>query len=324
MAQQQRPPQQPQVNPVSAVETVVNTIHDAAMQNILRAALPKDGNLQRFTDAAAAALRNNPVAFHDCNKVSLYNAIADAARKGVIPDGKRGAITVFNTKVRSNPDVWEKRAQFMIMPEGIIEAFNKAGIDAYAQSVYENDEFRFWADDEGQHVEHNFNPFLDRGARIGAYASGKRKNSRTYVEAMSNDELKRARSKSRTPDKGPWVEFPERMEQKSALHRLDKRMPGAGVIGDEDAEPEQIVAGVAGNDETSVETGNADGTGGNQQTNSAVEAITDESRRPRGLQAIIDSEPENVEVGQAYTQDRQIRNSEQGEVIQQSPNGAPF
>lgn len=298
-------------NPQSTgTDIAINTLKAPEFQSTLRSQLPKDVPLDRFTEAAAAALRNNPDAFHDCDRNSLYNAIADAARKGVIPDGKQGALTVFNTNVAPAGQAkrWVKKAQFMIMPEGIIAAFNKAGIDAYAQSVYANDDFKFWADDDGQHVTHNFNPFQDRGERIGSFASGKRKNGRPYVEAMSMDELKRAMTKSKGYDRdtgkvrGPWFEWPERMEQKSALHRLDKRMPGAGIVGDEDVEPDVMVATVPQGADTGTTDSNMEAVPGVGKT----QALTDGSKRPRGLQGIIDAdiepEPEMVHATRQMSQ----------------------
>jgi phage RecT family recombinase len=307
--------EQQQSNPL---QTVLNTLRAPEYQDILRKSLSDPKKLDAFTEATAAALRSNPKVFVDCEKTSLYNAILEAARRGIVPDGKQGALAPFSTKVSKNPDRWVTKAQFMIMPQGIIDAFAKVGITAYAQSVYENDNFKFWSDDTGQHVDHRYNPFHDRGARIGAYAAGVTKGGKTYVEAMNADELARARAKSKTPDKGPWVEWPERMEQKSALHRLDKRMPGAGVAGDEDVEPETVVQTVEAQAPPADVGTNQ---GGNEQAKAA--AITDETKRPRGLQSIIDSEiepePEKVQSNQAAQS--QVT---QGSTIEQAEGGSPF
>jgi recombination protein RecT len=296
--------------PGKALEVILNTVRAEDYQAILRKSISDPKKLDAFTEATAAALRSNPGVFIDCDKTSLYNSILEAARRGILPDGKQGALAPFNTNVapKGQKEIWVKKVQFMIMPAGIIEAFARVGIKAYAQSVYANDDFRFWSDDSGQHVEHNYNPFIDRGERIGSYASGITRDGRCYVEAMSMDELARARSKSKNPDKGPWKEWPERMEQKSSLHRLDKRMPGASILGDDDVEPEQVVATVpaGGVPDTAGSAGPVPGAsqataGGPEATGQPARTarLTDESKRPRGLQAIIDAEEaQPVEVEQ--------------------------
>jgi phage RecT family recombinase len=294
-----QPPRPPGTN------VVVNTLKAQEMQTVLKAALPRDVPLDRFTDATIAAMNANPDIF-ECERNSLYNAIAQAARKGILPDGKQGALAPFNTKVG---DKWVKKAQFMIMPEGIIAAFAKVGITAYAQSVYENDTIRLWSDDSGQHIEHTYDPFGQRGARTGAYACGRTKGGVVYVEAMGLEDLKKVRSKSRSPDKGPWAEWTDRMEQKSALHRLDKRMPGAGVAGEDD-EPENVVA-------TVPEAGQSVSGGGS--ATESQQPTTEAPKRPRGLQAVIDSAEEadvvtDAEIQDGHPDDESIQ-SNNGEVF---------
>jgi recombination protein RecT len=271
------------------------------MQTVLRAALPRDVPLDRFTDATIAAMNANPDIL-ECDRASLYNSIAQAARKGILPDGKQGALAPFNTKVG---DKWVKKAQFMIMPEGIIAAFAKVGITAYAQSVYENDTIKLWSDDSGQHIEHNYDPFGNRGARTGAYACGRTKGGVVYVEAMGMEDLKKVRTKSRSPDKGPWTEWTDRMEQKSALHRLDKRMPGAGVAGEDD-EPESVVATV---ETTGAPVAPVAPVGQSPATEST------EPKRPRGLQAVIDSAEDAEVVTDDPPPDDEPIQSNNGEVF---------
>lgn len=292
---------------------ILNTLRAPEMQGYMRARLADPKKLEAFTEATAAALRSNPSVFVDADKASLYNAILDAANKGIVPDGKQGALAPFNTKVKDgNKEYWVKKIQFMIMPQGIIDAFAKVGITAYAQSVFENDEFDFFSDDTGQHVKHKYNPFHERGARIGAYACGMTRGGKSFVEALGMEDIKKIRSKSRSPDKGPWTEFTDRMEQKSALHRLDKRMPGAGVLGDDDAEAAPVIEGVQ--EASPAVGGGGQGGDGAAQAQRSV-AITDESKRPRGLQTIIDSEPEPQEIARNEPQ--------QGDQVE-SNNGSPF
>jgi phage RecT family recombinase len=221
--------------PQNVVSVIANTLRAADLQSVLKTHLPPDVGLDKFTSATIEAIKRKPELFEDADRSSLYNAVVEAARDGLVPDGKQGALVPFSTKVGTN--TWVKKVQFLIMPEGIIAKLAKLGITCYAVSVYANDDISIWFDDEGQHVKHEPVVFGDRGERVGAYACARTKTGATYIEAMSMEDLevpKRA-TKSKN-DKGelygPWRDTPDRMEQKSCLHRLCKRVPGVD-IGDD-------------------------------------------------------------------------------------------
>lgn len=218
----------------TAVAVIANTVLQKDMQEVLRKSLPEGVSIERFTQATVAALKHKPEVFEDCDRASVYNAIVEAARDGLIPDGKQGALAPFNTKVGNN---YVRKCQWMIMPEGILDKLAKQGVTAYAVSVYENDEIRVWYDDKGQHVEHEPVVFGNRGDRVGAYACGHTKGGVTYVEAMSMEDLEVPKRATKQKDKngvlfGPWVDVPDRMEQKSCLHRLCKRIPNVEIKDD--------------------------------------------------------------------------------------------
>ena len=88
-----------------------------------------------------------------------------------------------------------------------------------------------------------------------------------------------SRSRRRSKNKageivGPWAQWPERMEQKSALHRLRKRI---AILGAED-----VVQRVAGGRGTGLRT--RDGLGGSRACARCGGACTE---APRGLQAVV-------------------------------------
>lgn len=210
------------------ISVITNTLTAREMQEVIRKTLPPGVSQEQFTQAAVAALKRSPDIFMECERASIYNAVVEAARDGLLPDGRHGALVQFNTKDKNN---WVKKCKFLIMPDGIIDKLAKLGITAYAVSVYEGEKIRIWNDDTGQHVEHEPNPFGSRGQRIGAYACGHvRSTGATYVEAMSMEDIEAVKRSSRSKDKngnvvGAWVEWTDRMEQKSCLHRLEKRLP---------------------------------------------------------------------------------------------------
>jgi recombination protein RecT len=229
--------------PQNVVAVIANTLRAADLQSVLKTHLPPDVGLDKFTSATIEAIKRKPDLFEDADRASLYNAVVEAARDGLVPDGKQGALVPFSTKVGQN---WIKKVQFLIMPEGIIAKLAKLGITCYAVSVYANDEISIWYDDEGQHVKHEPVVFGERGERVGAYACARTKTGTTFIEAMNMEDLDVPRRATKSKDTktgeiyGPWRDVPDRMEQKSCLHRLCKRVPGVE-IGDDpefrDTEP---------------------------------------------------------------------------------------
>jgi len=213
-------------NPGTAVvvKALASPEWDAKLQNALPSHVPK----QRFISTAIMAVRTFKEAA-EVERESLYTAVLQAAQAGMMPDGKQGAIVSFRQKLPNG--AYQKIARFMPMVEGIIGELGRAGIAAYAVSVYEKDKLRLWNDDRGQHVEHEPVLFGDRGQRMGALACARILDTgATFVEIMNNDDIAKVRAISRSKDKdgnpvGPWKEFADRMEQKSVLHRLAKRLP---------------------------------------------------------------------------------------------------
>jgi recombination protein RecT len=224
---------------LTRLDQVCMTIDSPQMRDKFAQGLPPSITVDRFTRTALTAIQTKPDIL-ECEPASIYSAIIKAASDGLLPDNRQGALVAFSAKVNGN---WVKKAVFMIMVEGCIHKLTKAGVHAYAVSVYENDKISIWNDELGQHVKHEPVVFGDRGARVGAFAMGRViKTGAPYVEAMGMEELIKARNASKTPDKGPWVEWPDRMEQKTVLHRLDKRV-GTSALLDEEFEPETPQAG---------------------------------------------------------------------------------
>lgn len=290
------------MNENQALVTVVKTIASPEMQQQIQTLLPKDVPLDRFTEVVQMAIRQDPEILK-ADRQTLYDACLSLARRGLVPDKKEAALVIFSTKEKTpNGEIWVKKAQAMPMVEGIIKELAKAGIKAYAVSVYEKDHIELWNDDDGQHVKHRPVMFGDRGQRIGCYAAGKMTDGRTYVEAMSLEDIAKVRSRSKQKDSqgnptGTWKSDPERMEQKSALHRLRKRMPIEHLDMDDD-EPEIVFnqpptgEGQAKASEfTHTEVG-IDGKG------SYTQKTGEEKRRPRALQSVVDQarEPQVPEV----------------------------
>jgi phage RecT family recombinase len=261
------------------------TIASPEMQQKFLQVLPSNISADRFTRVTLVAIQQDP-SILECDRQSLYNACLTAAQRGLLPDKKEGALVAFNTKVG---DQWVKKAQFMAMPEGIIKELAKAGVKVYATSVYAKDKIEIWNDDDGQHVRHVPDVFGDRGERVGAFAAAKDADGRSYVEAMNLIDLTKARNASKSKDKqgnptGPWKEWPERMEQKTVLHRIRKRI---AILGHDDIVErlqEDETADVADVPEAAPAPAAA-----------VVTPIKPPTNRPKGLQSVIEHDAGNDE-----------------------------
>jgi len=204
------------------------------MEAQFKAALPAHIPVERFSRVVMTAIQNNPDLMA-ADRRSLWNSAMRAAQDGLLPDGRDGAMVIFNTKEkRDGKDVWVKKAQWMPMVFGIMKkARNSGQISAIgAGVVYEGDSFRNWIDDSGEHLHYEpcDNPNVELVRRVFAYA--KLKDNSLVVETLTPAEIERIRAVSRTKDNGPWVQWWSEMAKKSAIRRLSKRLPMSSDLDD--------------------------------------------------------------------------------------------
>jgi recombination protein RecT len=269
-----------------AIKQFNQSLTSPEMTGHLQKLLPPNVSVDRFTRTTMVAIQNNPSVL-EADRQSLYNAISRAAQDGLMPDGREAALIIHNVKTGNG---YAKMVRYGQMVEGVIKQLGKAGIMAYASSVYEADEIEIWGDENGQYVKHRPKVFGNRGELIGVYATAK-VGDRTFVEAMNIDEIERVRSASRSGENGPWKQWYDRMAQKSVLHRLKKRLPILdSVVSDSlralDEEVEEAVMVVAEPEMVSEPM---------QEAESApVEVV--EKKRPRGLQAVVDTPVEEEDL----------------------------
>jgi recombination protein RecT len=186
-----------------------------AMNDQFKAALPAHVSVSKFTRTAMTAIQTTP-ALLKADRRSLFAELTKCAQEGLVPDGQEAAIVPFRDQ-----------AKYMPMVKGILKKVRNSGelASITAQLVYENDEFEFWIDSDGEHLNHKPKIFGERGKRIGVYALAKTKDGAVYIEVMTEDDIAAIRKSSRgnnTPWNGP---FASEMEKKSAIRRLSKRLP---------------------------------------------------------------------------------------------------
>lgn len=185
--------------------------------------LPTHIPVERFKRVLLTAVNRNTDLLQ-ADRRSLFNACALAAADGLYPDGREGALVIFNTKAAGG---WVKSVQWMPMVYGIIKKMRNSGelADIVAHVVYQRDTFKYTQGDD-ERIEHE--PYLgleDPGPVVAAYCIARLKDGTVHREVMRRADIDRVRNASRSKDRGPWVDWYEEMARKSVLRRGAKYLP---------------------------------------------------------------------------------------------------
>jgi recombination protein RecT len=192
-----------------------------------KAALPAHIPVERFMRVVTTAVTNNTDLLQ-ADRRSLFEAATKAAQDGLLPDGREGALVIYNTKVKEGgKEFWIKKVQWMPMIAGILKKVRNSGelSTIVARVVYAGDKFRNWIDDSGEHIEYEAGDDQDQEIVRRVFAMAKLKDGSIEVEVLSPKDVDKIRAASRSKDKGPWVDWWEEMAKKSAIRRLSKRLP---------------------------------------------------------------------------------------------------
>lgn len=198
----------------------------------LRAILPDHLPVERFIKTALIAIQSNP-GLLDADRQSLFTSLQRCAGDGLVPDNREAALVEFNTKQKVNgKDEWIKKIQYMPMVDGVLKRARQSGEVSLitARAVHQNDQFDYWVDEHGEHLNHRPLFTGDRGLMILVYAMAKMKSGDVIVEPMTMDDIEKVKAASKTSAYGPWKDWFERMALKSALHRLARRLPNSSEI----------------------------------------------------------------------------------------------
>jgi recombination protein RecT len=189
--------------------------------------LPSHIKPERFEQVVMTAVNLNPDLLK-ADRRSLYNACAKAASDGLLPDGRDGALVIFNTK---DGEGWIKKVQWMPMVAGIIKKARQSGEIASlgARIVYQNeiDQNRFMHKvvDGIPKVDHDPILWGDRGKPVLVYSFVQFKDGMVDFEFLHADDVAKIREVSKSKDRGPWKDWQEEMWKKSAIRRHAKRLP---------------------------------------------------------------------------------------------------
>jgi len=198
----------------------------------LAAILPDHLSVERFTKTTTMAVQNNPELLN-ADRQSLFNSLLRCAGDGLVPDNREAALVEFkaNLGTKEAPN-WGKKIQYMPMVDGVLKRARQSGEVSLitARAVYQNDQFDYWVDEHGEHINHRPLFTGDRGPMILVYAMAKMKTGDVVIEPMTMADIERVKASSKTSGFGPWKDWFDRMALKSALHRLARRLPNSSEI----------------------------------------------------------------------------------------------
>lgn len=180
-------------------------------------ALPKYYTPEAFTVIVRTAINKNPK-LAECDPTSFLTALLTAAQVGIAPDGRNGhLIPRFNSKSSKMECTFQADYKGLV---GLVRK-NENVADIYAETVHESDTFKL---SKGLHRDlvHEVDIRTPRGALIGAYAVLSYKDGTNSFEFMSRDEIDGIKSRSQSPNAGPWATDYSEMAKKTVIRRLLK------------------------------------------------------------------------------------------------------
>ena len=176
--------------------------------------LPEGTSPDRFVRVMNTWLAENPPDLDKYDKSSIFTAALKCAADGLVPDQREAAFVPFKGKITYVP-----------MKGGFIRIAGEHGWAIRAAVVYANDTFEQEQGLEQKLVHVPTRPGADRGPMVAAYAVATHRDGRKDFLVMYEDEINKVRAGSAYADKGPWVEWTDRMWEKTVVRRLFKRLP---------------------------------------------------------------------------------------------------
>ena len=206
------------------------------MESQFSLALPKHMPVERFMRVVLTAVNASPDLLN-ADRQSLFESAMKAAQDGLLPDGREGALVVYNTKIPGKngaPDRWIKKVQWMPMVAGIMKKARNSGEIALitAGCVWGGDKFRYWIDDEGEHIFYEPGEKQDTNVFVKAFAMAKLKDGTVYALPLSPADVDKVRAASKAKDGPAWRNWYDQMAQKAAIRRLAKRLPMSSDLDD--------------------------------------------------------------------------------------------
>lgn len=216
---------------MSNLAVIQNELETKLISAGVQTILPESVKIQTFVRCAAVAMASNKD-LGEANQDSVIMALTQCAKDGLVPDNKEAALVTFNTKVKhqGRADEWVKKAQYLPMIDGVMKRARMSGQVSILSSkaVLTEDDFDYWLDENGEHI--NYRPNFKGGEMRLAFAYAKLSTGELIVEVMTKDDIDKVRASSKTGTYGPWKDWYERMACKAVMHRLARRLPNSSEI----------------------------------------------------------------------------------------------
>ena len=196
-----------------------------AMAPQWQALFPSPQHMERFRRVVATAIGNNP-ALLQCDRRSLWSAATMAAQDGLNPDGRDGAMVIYNVKVKvDGKEEWQQHVKWMTMIGGILKKVRASGEikEIAVRVVREKDQFDYELGDN-ERIVHRPELEEDPGALRFVYSIVRTKDGGVYREVMSKKQIDKVKASSKSAN-GPWKDWYDEMAQKTCLRKQSKILP---------------------------------------------------------------------------------------------------
>jgi recombination protein RecT len=195
---------------------------------------------ERFERIVLTEIRKTPKLM-ECSKASFLGAVTVAAQMGLEfgPLGLAYLVPFYNKKER------RLDCQLILGYRGYLDLARRSGDikSIVARPVYERDTFRFWSDEDGDHLTHE--PWLeeDRGEIVRYYGRAVFTNGGNHVQVMSLADIAARRGRSQTAGSGysPWDTDPIPMSCKTVIRAMVPWLPLTSEVGEGIAADERVV-----------------------------------------------------------------------------------
>lgn len=197
--------------------TFYDSLHNSLVAE--KEALPKDFNIERFTNNALALLNNNQ------QLIDYSKKHGTAQIKAGLIKGAYLGLDFMNNECYLVP--YGNSLNFMTDYRGAKKLAKKYSVrpikDIYAKLVREGDEFEEEIINSQPQVNFKPKPF-NNGKVIGAFAVCLFEDGGVQYETMSLDELENTRKHSKASNSPAWKDFTGEMYKKTVLRRLCKNI----------------------------------------------------------------------------------------------------
>lgn len=207
---------------MNKTQLAVREISDGldAMKGKGQLTLPAHVSADKFLRTAKDALQRNPSIAETCSRTSIYFACADAARDGLVLDGREAALVPRKGQASYERMVW-----------GILKMLRNSGqlASIAAEVVYDGDHFFRELGDDAKIIHQPPKLGEPRGEPVGVYAIARLTDGSVQREVMDRDQIEHVRAKGGAR-RGPWDTDWTEMARKTVLKRIAKYLPSSTEI----------------------------------------------------------------------------------------------